>query len=114
MHGRLQQAPPRTNDPETIMQPATNAVGRAQVCCPKWEIVDASGPHLTKETQALLRLRLRAAAFILLIGFGVFLVRHVIGVFAGEPLDPWLLSFHILVVLVLAYSTLPLCRQCPV
>ena len=77
-------------------------------------IVDGSGPHLTSETQALLRLRLRAAAFILLIGFGVFLVRHVVGVLAGEPLDPLLLGFHILVVLVLGFSSLPLCRQCPV
>src|SRR5262249_57848189 len=87
---------------------------RAKVCCPKRESVDGSGPHLTKETQSLLRLRLRAAALILLVGFGVFLVRHVVGVLTGEPLHPLLLGVHILVVLVLGFSSMPLCRQCPV
>jgi serine/threonine-protein kinase len=82
-----------------------------KVCCPKRGIVDGGGPHLTAETQGLLRSRLRAAAFILLVGFAVFLVRHVVGLFAGEPLDPWLLSFHILVVLVLGVGSLPLCRR---
>src|SRR5262245_51357368 len=100
---------------ETIVQPAANGVERAKVCCPKREIAaEGSGPHLTKETQSLLRLRLRAAAFILLVGFGVFLVQRVVGVLSGEPLDPFLLGFHILVVLVLGFSTMPLCRQCPV
>jgi serine/threonine-protein kinase len=77
-------------------------------------IVSGSGPHLTEETQLLLRLRLRAAAFILLVGFSLFLVRHVVGVISGEPLDPLLLGFHILVVLVLGFSSMPLCRKCPV
>src|SRR5262249_38203468 len=65
-----------------------------------------------RETQALLRLRLRAAAFILLVGFGVFLVRHVVGVLSGEPLYPVLLGLHVLVVLVLAISTAPRYRMC--
>src|SRR5262249_1953509 len=64
------------------------------------DIVHGSGPHLTTQTQSLLRLRLRAAAILLQIGFGVFLVRHVVGVVTGEPLDPWLLSFHVLIVVV--------------
>jgi serine/threonine-protein kinase len=77
-------------------------------------IVAGSGPHLTAETQVLLRARLRAAAFILLLGFGVFLVRHVVGVILGEPLDPVLLGCHVLVVLVLGFCSMPLCRNCPV
>jgi serine/threonine-protein kinase len=100
-------------DGDTILAPA-NAGTRAKVCCPQRKIVQGSGPHLTTETQSLLRLRLRAAALILLVGFGVFLVRHVVGVITGEPLDLLLLGMHILVVLVLGFSTLPLCRQCPV
>jgi serine/threonine-protein kinase len=99
-------------DDETILQPAAEAAGRAKFCCPKREVGAGSGPHITKETQALLRLRLRAAAFILLIGFGVFLIRHVIGALAGEPLSPLLLAFHVLVVLVLGFSAMPLCRHC--
>jgi eukaryotic-like serine/threonine-protein kinase len=113
MNSRLRQAPLGTIDGDTILAPA-NAGPRAKVCCPQREIVQGSGPHLTTETQSLLRLRLRAAAFILLIGFSVFLVRHVVGVILGEPLDSLLLGTHILVVLVLGFSTLPLCRQCPV
>jgi serine/threonine-protein kinase len=127
MERRLQQAPFAAVNEETILQPtaqidarAVSAPARSEgserasaaVCSPKREIVAGSGPHLTKETQALLRSRLRAAAFILLIGFGVFLVRHVVGVLTGEPLSSVLLGFHILVVLVLAFSAAPLCRQC--
>jgi serine/threonine-protein kinase len=96
---------------ETILRPAADSGEPAKVCCPKREAA-GSRPHLTKETQAMLRLRLRAAAFILLVGFGVFLIRHVVGVLTGEPLDPWLLGFHVLVVLVLSASAAGLCRHC--
>ena len=110
MNNRFMLSPPLTRDDETILQPATRGSERAKVCCPKRAVVAGSGPHLTKETQDLLRLRLRAAALILLVGFGVFLVRHVVGVLAGEPLSPVLLGFHVLVVLVLGFSAAPLCR----
>jgi hypothetical protein len=96
MNSRLEQAQLGTVDHETVVHPVANAGARAKVCCPQREIVDGSGPHLTKDTQVLLRLRLRAAAFILRVGFGVFLVRHVVGVLTGEPFDPLLLGFHVL------------------
>jgi serine/threonine-protein kinase len=114
MNGRVKQSPLGPSGDETLLQPAADGAERAKVCCPKREVVAGSGPHLTKETQALLRLRLRAAALILLIGFGVFLVRHVIGVLTGEPLSPVLLGFHVLVVVVMGLSAAPLCRQCAV
>jgi serine/threonine-protein kinase len=98
---------------ETVVQPATPAEEPSKVCCPRREIA-GSGPHLTKETQALLRLRLRAAAFILLVGFGVFLIRHIVGLLTGEPLSAVMLGFHVLVVLVLAVCAAPLCRHCSV
>lgn len=97
----------------TLNQPGARAFARSPVCCPKRENVNGSGPHLTSETQGLLRIRLRAAAIILLVGFGAFLVRHVGGVIAGEPLDKLLLGFHILVVLVLGFASTLLCRNCP-
>ncbi|HEV3117127.1 MAG TPA: serine/threonine-protein kinase, partial [Gemmataceae bacterium] len=106
--------PVATYDRETVEHPPANSVEPAKFSRPRRDIVNGSGPHLTRETQAMLRLRLRAAAFILLIGFGVFLVRHVVGVLAAESLDPVLLGFHTLVVFVLGFSSLPLCRQCPV
>src|SRR5262245_60138143 len=99
-------------DRETVLQPRPQSAEPVKVCCPKREIA-GSGPHLTGETSALLRYRLRAAAAILLVGFGVFLARHIGGVIAGEPLDVLLLSAHVLVVLVLSLSLLPLCRGCP-
>jgi serine/threonine-protein kinase len=114
MNSRFKQSLPGTVDHETILQPTAHAGEPARVCCPKREVIAGSGPHLTHETEALLRLRLRAAAFILLIGFGVFLIRHLVGVLTGEPLSVVLLGFHVLVVLVLGFCAAPLCRSCTV
>jgi serine/threonine-protein kinase len=114
MKSRFKEPPADSDDQETIMQPAPYAGEQANPCGSRREIVAGSGPHLTKETQALLHLRLRAAALILLAGFGVFLVRHIVGVLTGEPLSPVLLGFHVLIVLVLAFSAMPLCRRCTV
>jgi hypothetical protein len=105
------QAPPEVVGDETILQPTTDTSERPKVCCPKREIVAGSGPRLTNETQALLQVRLRAATLLLLIGFGIFLVRHVVGELWGEPLFPVLLGFHVLVVLVLSLSAALLWRQ---
>jgi hypothetical protein len=114
MNSLLKQPSRQTCDRETVEHPAASAASPAKASLPRREIVSGSGPHLTKETQAVLRLRLRAAAFILLVGFGVFLVRHVVGVLTGEPLYPLLLGLHTLVVFVLGFSTMSLCRQRPV
>jgi serine/threonine-protein kinase len=103
-----------TVDQETVRHPAPNGEPRPLACCPRRDSVAGSGPHLTKETEALLRLRLRAAAFILLIGFGVFLIRHVASLFLGEEPSPVLLIAHVLVVLVLGVCAAPLCRDCTV
>src|SRR5438093_225315 len=98
MTRRLDRLLQPTLDRETVLRPRVNVDG-PKVCCPKREI-GGSGPHLTGETNALLRYRLRAAAAILLVGFGAFLVRHVVGLLMGEPLDRLLLAAHALVVLV--------------
>jgi serine/threonine protein kinase len=112
MKSPFQQSPLRVDDPTA--QAAKPEHEPAKVCCPKRGIVDGSAPHLTHETLALLRLRLRAAAFILFIGFGVFLVRHILGVVTGELFDFVLLGAHIVVLLVLAVNAFELCRQCSV
>jgi serine/threonine-protein kinase len=113
MDSGFQRAPSSPLDGETVLAPADGGA-RAKLCRPLPAIVAGSGPHLTAETQVLLRSRLRAAALILLVGFGVFLVRHIVGVILGEPLDPVLLGCHVLVVLVLGFCSMPLCRKCPV
>src|SRR5262245_26367767 len=98
----MNSRPPQSNqshDDAAAFSPASVAV--TKTACSRRQIVAASGPNLMRETQALLRLRLRAAALILLIGFGAFLVRHVAGLLTGEPLDSLLLASHVLVVAVL-------------
>jgi serine/threonine-protein kinase len=107
MRYREKQSPLGTFGDETISQPAEASSPNAKVCCPKREIVAGSGPHMTQETQALLRLRLRVSALMFLIGFGVFLIRHVAGVLAGEPLLPALLGLHVLVVLAMSLIASP-------
>ena len=87
---------------ETVLQPSPPDALGPKVCSPKRDAASSS-LHLTKETESLLRLRLRAAALMLLIGFSAFLVRHVIGVLTNEPLFAALLGFHVLVVLVLSF-----------
>ena len=66
MNNRFKQFLPDTLDEETVLQPAAYLGEQPKVCCPKRGIIAGSGPRLTHETQALLRLRLRAAAFIAL------------------------------------------------
>jgi len=103
MNGRFLEALPRTLDDETVLQSTADPGKR--------KVVAGSAPRLTTETQALLRSRLRAAALILLIGFGVFLIRPVIGALAGEPFSAVIFGFHVLVVLVLGFGASPLCRR---
>jgi len=88
---RLFECSSARTDEEAVIQTtayiAEQAEKQASAPCPKRDLVLGSGPHLTKHTEALLRLRLRAAALILLVGFGVFLVPHVVGALTGEPLS---------------------------
>src|SRR5262249_28658439 len=114
MKNRFKPLPLNTMDDETIVRPAANPMEKAKVCCPKRDTIVGSGPHLTKETQALLRLRLRAAAFILLVGFSAFLVMPITRLLTGETLGPLPTVLHLVVVLVLGFSLMPLCRRCPV
>jgi serine/threonine-protein kinase len=88
-------------EPETVVQASTNGREWAPTGSGKREIVGASGPSLTKETPPV-RFRHRAAALVLLAGFGVILVLHVVRVLASEPLDPALLAFHVLVVAIVS------------
>ncbi len=113
MNSHVEQASLKSYDRKTVMQQAAAKTVERQSPCARPEFVAGSGPHLTKETQPLLRLRLRAAALILLIGFVVFLVRHAIGIVTGEPFDQILFGFHTLVVLVLSLSLKLLGRAHP-
>jgi serine/threonine-protein kinase len=111
MKNRLEQSPPPFIDHETILQQPAETCERPKDSSPRRELVIGSGPHLTTETQTLLRFRLRAAALMLLIGFGVFLVRHLAGVLTGEPLSRVLLASHVLVVIALCATAARLWRH---
>ncbi len=113
MNSYIKPTPIESQDRKTVAHVAVNAVEQAQSPSSKREIVAGSRQPLTKSTQPLLRLRLRAAALILLIGFGVFLIWHVLSVLTIEPLDPVLLGFHVVDVVVLGLSWLLLSRQTP-
>src|ERR1700694_3796713 len=60
MNCQLEQTPLGTFDQETVAPHAANAVERAKVRRLKREILKGSGPHRANDTQAVLRLRLRA------------------------------------------------------
>ena len=60
----------------------------------KVELVEGSAPQFSFDTQCLLQRRLRAAAMILFIGFGLFFVRRL---FVETPLA----GFHLAVVAML-------------
>src|SRR5262245_19754720 len=108
---RQNQTPRARFDAETVVPhpphaaPTSAAVESAWGSAVRRDIVHGTGPALTQQTRSLLRLRLRASALLLLLGFGAFLVRHIVGVLTGERLDPWLLGFHILIVLVLSATS---------
>jgi len=65
-------------------------------------LVAGSGPKLTRETEALLRGRLRLAAALMFLGFLVFLPQHLLNSDFSLPGRPFLLGFHVVVTIVLA------------
>src|SRR5690242_14665660 len=97
MDSRSNNALPKTYDRETVTHAERADSQTAPPVRAIPQIVAGSGPHLTSQTQPLLRKRLRAAVRVLLAGFGAFLVRHVAGLLTGEPLDRPLLGLHVVV-----------------
>jgi tRNA A-37 threonylcarbamoyl transferase component Bud32 len=65
------------------------------------ELVEGSAPELLRETQTLLRRRLRIAATLLFAGFAAFLVRHVLEADFSEPIGSLLFGGHVLTTVVL-------------
>ncbi|MFO7905197.1 MAG: serine/threonine-protein kinase [Planctomycetota bacterium] len=79
------------------------------------QLIEGSGGDLTGETCVLLQSRLRVSAFVLALGFGVFLIwRGLAGLFevAAFSLDATFLG-QLLVFLILVACGLWCCRACP-
>ncbi len=77
-------------------------------------LVEGSGAELTGETELLLRSRLRVAAFVLALGFGVFIIWRIIAAFFDSSpvaIDGTFFG-QVIVFLVLLSSAMPLCRSC--
>ncbi len=84
--------------------------------CPYVQLVDGTGAELTHETLVLLRSRLRAAAFVLALGFGVFIIwRLFAALFDSSPVSIDGTFFgQAAVFLILLSCATTLCRTCEV
>ncbi len=80
-------------------------------CC-KVAMCDGSSPHLSKETQSLLRSRLRMAALALGGGFGVFFLRQLFTVDYRNASELFLFIFQALVTLTLLAVGGRMCNKC--
>ena len=77
-------------------------------------LIEGSTPHMSAETQDLLRGRLRAAALLLFAGFLAFLLKHLIYLSEVQGLTGWMtLGAHVAVTLLLGGLAMALCRHCP-
>ncbi len=70
-------------------------------CCRPVAVVEGSGPELTRETQELLRRRLRLAAVILFAGFAAFLVVHYVQTDFSESGSLPFFILHVVTTIVL-------------
>ena len=99
-----------------MARPLLNNLGSASAhsdgdCC-KVAMCKGSSPHLSKETQSLLRSRLRIAALLLGAGFGTFFVRQL---FTADYASGWslfMLIFQGLVTVTLLLVGGGLCHKC--
>ncbi len=103
--------PPRAEE----MRPAPSTLpsaSRQDGLSPRVEVVVGSGVHLSEETESLLRIRLRAVALTMTCAFGAFLVRDLC--LGGHFNDPFLRSFHIVVVAAFLASFVALSNPRPI
>jgi eukaryotic-like serine/threonine-protein kinase len=76
-------------------------------------LVEGSQPELSRETQALLQSRLRAAALVLALGFGLFLIQDTFLVQWNDARRVGLYVFHAVLTAILALVGTRLCQRCP-
>jgi serine/threonine-protein kinase len=77
-------------------------------------VVEGAGPELTRETEILLRRRLRIAALLLFAGFVVFLVKFSVYSDPARPMPTGFLAFHVVVAAVLGLMSVFLCHRCSI
>src|SRR4051794_13487696 len=75
----------------------------------------SSAPHISRETQSLLRGRLRMAALLLAFGFGIFFIREIVVGHPGSDAGFWgvfIFAFHGLLTVMLLAIGGGLCHKC--
>ena len=77
-------------------------------------LTEGSGPELTRETEALLRGRLRLAAGLLFFGFLAFLPQHFFQRDLSSPGGAFLFAFHLLDTITMGVLAAMLCRRCEI
>src|SRR5262249_48270487 len=75
--------------------------GPSESHCCKVAMCQGSGPHMSKETQSLLRSRLRIASLLLGLGFGAFFVRQLFVTKYDNAICVFMLVFHGLLTIAL-------------
>lgn len=108
--------PSATPSDPTLEAPLSPSLGGPQSGsdspCARVAMCEGSGQHLSKETQSLLRSRLRTAALLLTLGFGVFFVRNLFFTDYMSGVDLAMMFYHGAVVLTLALIGGGLCHRC--
>ena len=97
------------NDPTLDSVPLAEHA-RVRRECQKVELVEGSSPHITGELMTLLRVRLRAAAIMMLIGFGAFFVWRLFWMELHTPNANFIFYLHCAVVATLSAATAVLYR----
>lgn len=82
----------------------------AAVAC-RVALGEGTAGELSRETQSLLRRRLRLAAIVLGIGFAMFLVKQLVAIGRGASADVFLMSFQTLTTVVLGVIGGGLCHR---
>lgn len=100
-------------DPTLDASPSSAHVdGRGGNSCAAVGFVEGSGPHLTSETQVLLRQRLRSASLILLAAGAVFLPIRLLNSDLSGASEQIMLGLHLSLLAMLGVLAFSLCRKC--
>ena len=99
---------------ETIDTPSPSADNSSGPAMPV-HLVEGSTPHLTSETQGVLRGRLRASALLLFGGFAVFLVYDLFHMeYFNTPCAMAVFWAHVVVTVITGTMGMMLCRHCSI
>lgn len=90
--------------PTDVTLDALPASAVREVSCKNVALIEGSGPQITSETERLLRDRLRAAAKMLLFGFGLFLIWRLFGDRKIAGRSNLLFGIHVAIVAIEAFS----------